>query len=145
MRMRLRSKWITGILCVALMIGCYSQADIVAAKEEPPQGFIEIVDLDKNVLIKRVKFDNELSDKMKVVLADMRLNGRSNLDFPKGILMKVPLHTRVHNEWFDDMIREAIIIFEPGQQPLVLLFNRKNQPVLFTASSDGGLLGLVKN
>ncbi|GIP55477.1 hypothetical protein [Paenibacillus vini] len=143
--MRLRSKWITGILCVALMIGCYSQADIVAAKEEPPQGFIEIVDLDKNVLIKRVKFDNELSDKMKVVLADMRLNGRSNLDFPKGILMKVPLHTRVHNEWFDDMIREAIVIFEPGQQPLVLLFNRKNQPVLFTASSDGGLLGLVKN
>ncbi|MEK5479017.1 hypothetical protein NYE70_19165 [Paenibacillus sp. FSL R5-0407] len=143
--MRLRSKWITGILCVALMIGCYSQADIVAAKEEPPQGFIEIVDLDKNVLIKRVKFDNELSDKMKVVLADMRLNGRSNLDFPKGILMKVPLHTRVRNEWFDDMIREAIVIFEPGQQPLVLLFNRKNQPVLFTASSDGGLLGLVKN
>ncbi|MBQ4901508.1 hypothetical protein KB559_21965 [Paenibacillus sp. Marseille-P2973] len=143
--MRLRSKWITGILCVALMIGCYSQADIVAAKEEPPQGFIEIVDLDKNVLIKRVKFDNKLSDKMKVVLADMRLNGRSNLDFPKGILMKVPLHTRVHNEWFDDMIREAIVIFEPGQQPLVLLFNRKNQPVLFTASSDGGLLGLVKN
>lgn len=142
--MRLRSKWITGILCVALMIGCYSQADIVAAKEEPPQGFIEIVDLDKNVLIKRVKFDNELRDKMKVVLADMRLNGRSNLDFPKGILMKVPLHSRVHNEWFDDMIREAIVIFEPGQQPLVLLFNRKNQPVLFTASSDGGLMGLVK-
>lgn len=141
--MRLWSKWFT-IMCVALMLGCHSQTDTVAAKEEQPQGFVEIVDLDKNVLIKRVELDPQLRDKVKLVLADMQLNGRSNLDFPKGILMKFPLHTRVHNEWFDDRVQEVIVIFEPGQPPLVLLFNRKNQPVLFTASDDAGLMDFVK-
>ncbi len=142
---RLRSKWMAGMLSIALMLGCYSQAANVAAKDEPspPNGFIEVVDLDRNVLIKRVEFDHDLREKMKLILADMSLNGRSNLDFPKGTLMKIPIHTRVHNEWFDDRIQEAIVIFEPGQRPLVLLFNRKNQPFLFTASEDAGLIRMI--
>ncbi|WP_410772493.1 hypothetical protein [Fontibacillus sp. BL9] len=140
---RLPKKWMAVMLCVAIMLGCYGQAHIDAATDEPPKGFVEIVDLDKNVLIKRVEFSKDLQYRMKLMLADMKLNGRSNLDFPKGILMKVPLHTRIHNDWFDDRIHEAIVIFEPGQRPVVLLFNRKNQPVLFTASGDEGMMDFV--
>lgn len=135
-------RFITKMLCVAVLV-CYSQTVIVAGKNEQPQGVIEIVDLEKNKLIKRVVFNQELHEKMKLMLTGMSQNGRSNLDFPRGILMKVPIHTRVHNEWFDDIIHEAIVIFEPDQQPVVLLFNRKNQPVLFTASGDQGMLNIV--
>jgi len=125
------------ILFVLSVLLLFSAGAPVYAKQPK---LIEVFDVEKGAVIKKIGVSEDVLVQAKQILAHLSFHGRFKLSFHKGVMVKIPIQAHVKNKWFDGDILEMIVILEPKQSPLVLLFNAQDQPVLFTTAYNAAAL-----
>lgn len=103
---------------------------------------VEIFHIEKGKVVKEVPMNKTLQEDMESILIGVTDVFRGFEPIPKkGYMVRIPLEPAVHvkNEWFEDLVSEAILIFPEYENPHIMVFTNENNPSFFSfnASVDG--------
>lgn len=104
-----------------------------------PSENIEIFDIDKGKVIKKVNSDLEIQKEVEQILNGITDLYRAFEPIPRsGYMIKFPLEPAFYleNDWYQDYVTEVILIFPAYENPHIMLFNDENKPYFFTIQAS---------
>jgi len=110
-----------------------------SARNDDETQYVEIFDIEKGRVIKRVKVSFVLQTEAIKYLDSITGVYVKASAFPKsGYIIRIPFEVRVeiHNKWFDGLLKEVFVIFTGDEEPYLLMLDDKNRPLFYKFSGD---------